>query len=165
MRADFRRAAAIVIAFWAVTAIRCVGPVSTGGTGSKVVIGIVTNEDGTPAGRTEVLLHPHGIDPVTANFSDVTGVDTTDSAGRYKITFQPVAGDTYTLQAVNLESLSRCIVPEIPLAPAGESTLMLPFCSRPAASGCFSSIRVYRQTDMSISRGLPSMDLSPKGRE
>lgn len=126
MRAIVMRASAVLSACVLAVAVQCtLGPTAgTGGTGSEVVIGMVTNEDGTPARNTEVRLYTSDFNPASPAVPELTGSDTTDSAGRYAITMERATGDTFTLQAYNDQYLTRCVISEIAILPAGESTLV-----------------------------------------
>lgn len=124
MRAILKRSLVAIFTGVLIIVVRCaLGPTAeTGGTGSEVVIGSITNEDGTPACRVEVVLHLSAFDPVATELPEMTGIDTTDSAGRYEISFRLMPGDTYALQGESLQMRTRCIVPGIAIASSGEST-------------------------------------------
>lgn len=117
------------------------------GTGSETVIGKIVQEDGEPAGKTVVTLLPQGFDPVLNENSGVSGIDTTDSDGRYSITFTSSTIKNYTLQAINIARQTRAISTTIDISASEDSTVVndislhktgsikVAFSGRPTACG------------------------------
>lgn len=124
MYASFKRILAIVIVFSMITILQCVSLQATGGTGSETVIGKLIHEDGTPAGKTVVTLHPYNFDPVSNSADSNFSTDTTDCEGWYKITLKSPKIKNYSLQAINLFKKTRAIIHDINLPEPGESTLV-----------------------------------------
>lgn len=126
MYASIRRISAIAIVGLFFALVRCVSLQSTasGGTGSETVIGTLVNEDGTPAGKTEVTMRLSDFDPASGQKPSAYGADTTDNEGNFSITIASMKGRRYTLQAVNLPLRTRAFIPEIDFSGSRGSTVV-----------------------------------------
>lgn len=95
--------------------LKCSPDISGGGSeaGNSKIAGVIVDKDGIPAANTIVTLLPSDYNPVTDTPIADSCIDTTDTNGIYHFTV--AENHTYSIQAVQQQSLLRALIAGIPV--------------------------------------------------